>query len=127
MRRIEPLVRDEAIGTSVDPIMLEVFNNLFMSIAEQMGATLAKTAASVNIRERLDFSCAIFNAHGDLVANAPHVPVHLGVHECERPVHSARECRDRSGPVTCFMMNDPFNGGTHLPDVTVVTPVLRQG
>lgn len=123
LRRIEPLVRDEAIGTSVDPIMLEVFNNLFMSIAEQMGATLAKTAASVNIRERLDFSCAIFNAHGDLVANAPHVPVHLG--SMSASVRSIlRENAGQIRPGDVFMMNDPFNGGTHLPDVTVVTPVF---
>ncbi|MEM1364853.1 MAG: hydantoinase B/oxoprolinase family protein, partial [Pseudomonadota bacterium] len=105
---------------------LEVFNNLFMSIAEQMGATLAKTAASVNIRERLDFSCAIFNADGDLVANAPHVPVHLG--SMSASVRSI--LRDNAGsmqPGDVFMMNDPFNGGTHLPDVTVVTPVFDEG
>ncbi|MEN0087336.1 MAG: hydantoinase B/oxoprolinase family protein, partial [Pseudomonadota bacterium] len=123
LTRVEELVRSEAIGTSVDPIMLEVFNNLFMSIAEQMGATLAKTAASVNIRERLDFSCAIFDAKGDLVANAPHVPVHLG--SMSASVKSI--LRDNEGairPGDVFMMNDPFNGGTHLPDVTVVTPVF---
>lgn len=123
LRRYVPLERKEAIGTSVDPIMLEVFNNLFMSIAEQMGATLAKTAASVNIRERLDFSCAIFDTSGDLVANAPHVPVHLG--SMSASVKSI--LRENAGQIArgdVFMMNDPFNGGTHLPDVTVITPVF---
>ena len=123
LRRTVPLVRKEAVGTTVDPIMLEVFNNLFMSIAEQMGATLAKTAASVNIRERLDFSCAIFDANGDLVANAPHVPVHLG--SMSASVKSIlRENAGQIAPGDVFMMNDPFNGGTHLPDVTVITPVF---
>ncbi len=123
LRRVVALERSEAIGTRVDPIMLEVFNNLFMSIAEQMGATLAKTSASVNIRERLDFSCALFNADGDLVANAPHVPVHLG--SMSASVRTIlRENAGRIRPGDVFMMNDPFNGGTHLPDVTVVTPVF---
>lgn len=123
LKRTTPLMRKEAIGTTVDPIMLEVFNNLFMSIAEQMGATLAKTAASVNIRERLDFSCAIFDAKGDLVANAPHVPVHLG--SMSASVKSIlRENEGQIAPGDVFMMNDPFNGGTHLPDVTVITPVF---
>ncbi len=113
----------EAIGTSVDPVMLEVFNNLFMSIAEQMGATLANTAYSVNIKERLDFSCAVFNAQGELVANAPHVPVHLGsMGESIKTV--IRENRDTMKPGMVFMLNAPYNGGTHLPDVTVVTPVF---
>lgn len=125
LRRVVALDRAEAIGTSVDPIMLEVFNNLFMSIAEQMGATLAKTSASVNIRERLDFSCAIFDAEGDLVANAPHVPVHLG--SMSASVNSIlRENAGRIRPGDVYMMNDPFNGGTHLPDVTVVTPVFDE-
>ena len=123
LRRIVPIQRDEAIGTSVDPVMLEVFNNLFMSIAEQMGATLANTAYSVNIKERLDFSCAIFDANGDLVANAPHVPVHLGsMSESVRTVLRQNEGKIQPGDV--FMMNNPFNGGTHLPDVTVITPVF---
>lgn len=123
LRRVKALTRGEAIGTTVDPIMLEVFNNLFMSIAEQMGATLAKTAASVNIRERLDFSCALFDAAGDLVANAPHVPVHLGSMSASvKTILEANAGDIRPGDV--FMMNDPFNGGTHLPDVTVVTPVF---
>ncbi|MEM9269801.1 MAG: hydantoinase B/oxoprolinase family protein, partial [Pseudomonadota bacterium] len=123
LTRTEKLVHQDAIGTKVDPIMLEVFNNLFMSIAEQMGATLAKTSVSVNIRERLDFSCALFNAEGDLVANAPHVPVHLG--SMSASVKSIlRENEGEIRPGDVFMMNDPFNGGTHLPDVTVITPVF---
>ncbi len=123
LRRVVPLERTEAIGTSVDPVMLEVFNNLFMSIAEQMGATLANTAYSVNIKERLDFSCAIFDQHGDLVANAPHVPVHLGsMSGSVRSILKQNAGRIRPGDV--FMMNNPFNGGTHLPDVTVITPVF---
>ncbi|WP_368188375.1 hydantoinase B/oxoprolinase family protein [Aestuariibius sp. HNIBRBA575] len=123
LRRIVPLARTEAIGTSVDPVMLEVFNNLYMSIAEQMGATLANTAYSVNIKERLDFSCAIFDQNGDLVANAPHVPVHLGsMSGSVRSILSANAGNIRPGDV--FMMNNPFNGGTHLPDVTVITPVF---
>jgi 5-oxoprolinase (ATP-hydrolysing) len=126
LRRAIPLARKDAIGTSVDPIMLEVFNNLFMSIAEQMGATLAKTAASVNIRERFDFSCAIFDAQGNLVANAPHVPVHLG--SMSASVKSIlHENAGAIEPGDVFMMNDPFNGGTHLPDVTVITPVFDEG
>ena len=123
LTRTEPLMRDEAVGTKVDPILLEVFNNLFMSIAEQMGATLAKTAASVNIRERLDFSCALFDRAGDLVANAPHVPVHLGSMSASvKTILTANAGKIRPGDV--FMMNDPFDGGTHLPDVTVITPVF---
>ncbi len=125
LRRTKELKREEAIGTSVDPVMLEVFNNLFMSIAEQMGATLANTAYSVNIKERYDFSCAIFDAAGDLVANAPHVPVHLGsMSESVRTILKQNEGRIRPGDV--FMMNNPFNGGTHLPDVTVITPVFDE-
>ncbi len=123
LRRVVPLARQEAIGTSVDPVMLEVFNNLFMSIAEQMGATLANTAYSVNIKERYDFSCAIFDAAGDLVANAPHVPVHLG--SMSDSVRTAlRENAGQIRPGDVFMMNNPYNGGTHLPDVTVITPVF---
>jgi 5-oxoprolinase (ATP-hydrolysing) len=123
LRRVKPIVRDEAIGTAVDPVMLEVFNNLFMSIADQMGATLANTANSVNIKERLDFSCAIFDAAGDLVANAPHVPVHLGsMSESVRTI--LRQNAGTISPGDVFMMNNPYNGGTHLPDVTVITPVF---
>lgn len=125
LRRIVPLERTEAIGTTVDPVMLEVFNNLYMSIAEQMGATLANTAYSVNIKERLDFSCAIFDHHGDLVANAPHVPVHLGsMSGSVRSILHQNAGNIRPGDV--FMMNNPFNGGTHLPDVTVITPVFDE-
>ena len=123
LRRMKTLNRKEAIGTSVDPVMLEVFNNLFMSIADQMGATLANTAYSVNIKERYDFSCAIFNAAGDLVANAPHVPVHLGsMSDSVRTILRQNAGKIRPGDV--FMMNNPYNGGTHLPDVTVITPVF---
>ncbi len=113
----------EAIGTSVDPVMLEVFNNLFMSIAEQMGLTLQNTSYSVNIKERLDFSCAVFDASGDLVANAPHIPVHLGsMSESVRTV--IRENQGEMVPGDVFALNTPYNGGTHLPDVTVITPVF---
>ena len=123
LTRNSPLARTEAIGTKVDPVMLEVFNNLFMSIADQMGATLANTAYSVNIKERYDFSCAIFDENGDLVANAPHVPVHLGsMSESVRVI--LRQNKDHIKPGDVFMMNNPFNGGTHLPDVTVITPVF---
>ncbi len=115
--------RREAVGTEADPVMLEVFNNLFMNIAEQMGATLANTATSVNIRERLDFSCAVFDPVGNLVANAPHMPVHLGsMGESVRAI--LREHGGRMVPGDVFMMNAPFGGGTHLPDITVVTPVF---
>jgi len=125
LTRHEPL-RQAPIGTSIntyaDPIMLEVFNNLFMNIAEQMGATLANTAYSVNIKERLDFSCALFDFHGQLVANAPHVPVHLGsMSESIKTIIELNRHTMQAGDV--FMLNAPFNGGTHLPDVTVVTPV----
>ena len=123
LTRNSPLARTEAIGTKVDPVMLEVFNNLFMSIADQMGATLANTAYSVNIKERYDFSCAIFDENGDLVANAPHVPVHLGsMSESVRVI--LRQNKDHIKPGDVFMMNNSFNGGTHLPDVTVITPVF---
>ncbi|MFT5700190.1 MAG: 5-oxoprolinase (ATP-hydrolyzing) [Desulforhopalus sp.] len=112
-----------AIGTTADPVMLEVFNNLFMSIAEQMGATLANTSYSVNIKERLDFSCALFDQDGNLVANAPHVPVHLGsMGESIKTV--IRENSSSMQPGDVFMLNAPYNGGTHLPDVTVITPVF---
>ncbi|MCB1857946.1 MAG: hydantoinase B/oxoprolinase family protein [Gammaproteobacteria bacterium] len=125
MSRVVPRDKREAIGTDVDPVMLEVFNNLFMSVAEQMGATLANTAYSVNIKERLDFSCALFDPQGGLVANAPHVPVHLGsMGESVRTILKLNEGAICPGDV--FMMNNPFNGGTHLPDVTVITPVFDE-
>jgi 5-oxoprolinase (ATP-hydrolysing) len=117
--------RETALGTDADPVMLEVFNNLFMNIAEQMGATLQNTAYSVNIKERLDFSCALFDAGGNLVANAPHVPVHLGsMSDAVRTV--ARLNKGDIAPGDAFMLNAPFNGGTHLPDVTVITPVFGE-
>jgi 5-oxoprolinase (ATP-hydrolysing) len=111
-----------AIGTKADPVMLEVFNNLFMSIAEQMGVTLEKTAYSVNIKERLDFSCAVFDAQGELIANAPHMPVHLGSMDKSVETIIAQNPKMRPGDV--FVLNAPYNGGTHLPDITVVTPVF---
>ncbi|PSL18502.1 hydantoinase B/oxoprolinase family protein [Shimia abyssi] len=126
LERHEEKAREVAAGTNVDPVLLEVFNNLFMSVADQMGATLANTSWSVNIKERLDFSCAIFDTAGDLVANAPHVPVHLGsMAESIRTV-----MRENDGDIhdgDAFMLNSPYNGGTHLPDVTVVTPVFHDG
>ncbi len=125
LERFEARAAREAVGTKADPVMLEVFNNLFMSIAEQMGATLANTAYSINIKERLDFSCAIFDARGDLVANAPHVPVHLGsMGETIKTV--MRENAGRLRPGSVYALNAPYNGGTHLPDVTVVTPVYDE-
>ncbi len=123
LTRAVPLTRSQAIGTTADPVMLEVFNNLFMSIAEQMGVTLQNTAYSVNIKERLDFSCAVFEANGALVANAPHMPVHLG--SMDRSVETIiklNQGRVSDGDV--FALNAPYNGGTHLPDITVVTPVF---
>jgi 5-oxoprolinase (ATP-hydrolysing) len=123
LRRVVARPARVAIGTRVDPVMLEVFNNLFMSIAEQMGATLANTAHSVNIKERLDFSCAVFSHEGSLVANAPHMPVHLGsMGESIQTV--IRERRGTMNPGDVYMLNAPYNGGTHLPDVTVITPVF---
>ncbi|MGL4237893.1 hydantoinase B/oxoprolinase family protein [Tabrizicola sp.] len=126
LRRVEAIARPPAAGTEADPVLLEVFNNLFMSVADQMGATLANTAWSVNIKERLDFSCAIFDANGDLVANAPHVPVHLGsMSHAVKTVIAAVGTTARVGDA--WMLNSPWNGGTHLPDVTVITPVFVGG
>jgi 5-oxoprolinase (ATP-hydrolysing) len=123
LTRVVPMPKREAIGTSVDPVMLEVFNNLFMSIAEQMGFTLQNTAYSVNIKERVDFSCAIFDSDGSLIANAPHMPVHLGsMGESIRAVINNNAGKIRPGDV--YMLNAPYNGGTHLPDITIVTPVF---
>ena len=120
--RIEPRETRMAIGTQVDPVMLEVFNNLFMNIAEQMGLQLQNTAYSVNIKERLDFSCALFDARGNLIANAPHMPVHLGsMSESIKTVVARNAGTMKPGDV--YALNDPYHGGTHLPDVTVVTPV----
>ncbi|MEM6439871.1 MAG: hydantoinase B/oxoprolinase family protein, partial [Pseudomonadota bacterium] len=122
LTRVVPLERQEAVGAKADPVMLEVFNNLFMSIAEQMGATLANTAYSVNIKERLDFSCALFDPDGGLVANAPHVPVHLG--SMSESIRTIIRLNPDMKPGDVFVLNAPFNGGTHLPDVTVITPVF---
>ncbi|MEQ1776143.1 MAG: hydantoinase/oxoprolinase family protein, partial [Burkholderiales bacterium] len=123
LTRRKPRAAHTAIGTTVDPVMLEIFNNLFMAIAEQMGVTLANTAYSVNIKERLDFSCALFDAQGNLIANAPHMPVHLGsMGESVRWVIRDNAARMRAGDV--YMLNDPYRGGTHLPDITVITPVF---
>ncbi|MFF3318277.1 hydantoinase B/oxoprolinase family protein [Streptomyces sp. NPDC003035] len=123
LTRARPRPARVAVGTDVDPVLLEVFNNLFMSIAEQMGVRLENTAHSVNIKERLDFSCALFDAEGNLIANAPHIPVHLG-----SMGESIKEVLRRGGdslrPGDVYAINDPYHGGTHLPDVTVVTPVF---
>ena len=121
LERVQRRSGERAAGTQVDPVMLELFNNIFMNIAEQMGLRLQNTAYSVNIKERLDFSCALFDGTGALIANAPHMPVHLGsMSESIRTVID-RNPQMRSGDV--FVLNDPYHGGTHLPDITVVTPV----
>ena len=123
LQRAHALRRDAAIGTDVDPVMLEIFNNLFMAIAEQMGSVLQNTASSVNIKERLDFSCALFDVDGELIANAPHMPVHLG--SMSESIQAV--IRERAGtmkPGDVFILNAPYNGGTHLPDVTVIAPVF---
>jgi 5-oxoprolinase (ATP-hydrolysing) len=126
LNRIEARHTKHAAGTTVDPVLLEVFNNLFMNIAEQMGLQLQNTAYSVNIKERLDFSCALFSADGHLIANAPHMPVHLGsMGESIKTVIRENEAHMRRGDV--FVLNDPYHGGTHLPDVTVITPVFLEG
>jgi len=125
LNRAVPRATRIAAGIEADPVLLEVFNNLFMSIAEQMGAVLQNSAYSVNIKERLDFSCALFDAEGRLVANAPHVPVHLGsMGGAVRAIIRRRNKRIRPGDV--YALNDPFAGGTHLPDITVVTPVFGE-
>jgi len=122
LQRRVPRAARHAVGTQVDPVLLEVFNNLFMNIAEQMGLQLQNTAYSVNIKERLDFSCALFDAQGQLIANAPHMPVHLGsMGESIKTV--IRENAGAMRPGDVFVLNDPYHGGTHLPDITVITPV----
>ena len=122
LERAVPRALQYAAGTTVDPVLLEVFNNLFMNIAEQMGLQLQNTAYSVNIKERLDFSCALFDAEGQLIANAPHMPVHLGsMGESIKTV--IRENTGRMQPGDVYVLNDPYHGGTHLPDITVITPV----
>ncbi len=125
LSRAKKLKRAHAIGTHADPVMLEVFNNLFMSIAEQMGVSLQNTAYSVNIKERLDFSCAVFAHDGTLVSNAPHMPVHLG--SMDRSVETIiRDNKGRIRPGDVYAINAPYNGGTHLPDITVCTPVFDE-
>ncbi len=125
LERVVPREKRVALGTRADPVMLEIFNNLFMSIAEQMGLRLQNTAYSVNIKERLDFSCALFDEAGNLIANAPHMPVHLGsMGESIKTV--MRENAGRMKPGNVYMLNAPYNGGTHLPDVTVITPVFDE-
>jgi 5-oxoprolinase (ATP-hydrolysing) len=124
VRRSEPRARDE-VSAVADPVLLEIFNSLFMSIAEQMGSRLESTAQSVNIKERLDFSCALFDPDGNLVANAPHIPVHLGSMGTSVKEVIARR-RGTMRPGDTYAVNDPFHGGTHLPDVTVITPVFSE-
>ena len=126
LSRVSALPARRAVAAgAVDPVRLEIFNNLFMSIAEQMGVRLQSTAHSVNIKERLDFSCAIFDATGNLIANAPHIPVHLGsMGESIKMVAGRNAGRIRRGDV--YALNDPYHGGTHLPDITVVTPVFPE-
>ena len=126
LNRVQVRQTKHAAGTTVDPVLLEVFNNLFMNIAEQMGLQLQNTAYSVNIKERLDFSCALFSAEGHLIANAPHMPVHLGsMGESIKTVIRENAGKMHRGDV--FVLNDPYHGGTHLPDVTVITPVFLEG
>lgn len=126
LTRAQPVQRAFAAGTRVDPVLLGIFNKLFMSIAEQMGFVLQNTAHSVNIRERLDFSCAIFDARGQLIANAPHIPVHLGsMGESVQALLGRHAAELKHGDV--YLLNSPYAGGTHLPDITVVTPVFDAG
>ena len=125
LRRVRPRPAAHAVGTQADPVMLEIFNNLFMNIAEQMGLRLQNTAHSVNIKERLDFSCALFDAQGQLIANAPHMPVHLG--SMSESIKTVIERNPAMQPGDVYVLNDPYHGGTHLPDVTVVTPVYLAG
>jgi 5-oxoprolinase (ATP-hydrolysing) len=126
LERTTPRAIRYAAGTAVDPVLLEVFNNLFMNIAEQMGLQLQNTAYSVNIKERLDFSCALFDADGNLIANAPHMPVHLGsMGESIKTVIARNRSDMQRGDV--YVLNDPYHGGTHLPDITVITPVYLEG
>jgi len=121
LERVQPRAAQTALGTDADPVLLEVFNNLFMNIAEQMGLRLQNTAYSVNIKERLDFSCALFDAQGQLIANAPHMPVHLG--SMSESIRTVIARNPHMQPGDAYVLNDPYHGGTHLPDVTVVTPV----
>ena len=128
LTRSEALTRERAAGTQVDPVRLEIFNNLFMAIAEEMGVVLQSTATSVNIKERLDFSCALFDADGALIANAPHIPVHLGSmgDSIARVIEARGQRADGRGfrRGDAYVLNDPYRGGTHLPDITVIVPVF---
>ena len=125
LERVHARVHESAVGTDVDPVMLEIFNNLFMSVAEQMGVVLQNTAHSVNIKERLDFSCAVFDRVGELIANAPHIPVHLGAmsESVKATIHKHRATMC-AGDV--FVLNSPYDGGSHIPDVTIITPVFDE-
>ncbi len=125
LRRAHARPATAALGTRADPIMLEVFNNLFMNVAEQMGLRLQNTAHSVNIKERLDFSCAVFDADGALIANAPHMPVHLG--SMSESIRAVIAANPRLRADEAYVLNDPYRGGTHLPDITVITPVFLDG
>ncbi len=131
LTRTVPLERARAAGTEADPVRLEIFNNLFMAIAEEMGVVLQSTATSVNIKERLDFSCALFDRHGALIANAPHIPVHLGSmgDAIARVIEARGSGRDGRGfrRGDAYVLNDPYRGGTHLPDITVIVPVFYSG
>jgi 5-oxoprolinase (ATP-hydrolysing) len=131
LTRTLPLARERAAGTAVDPVRLEIFNNLFMAIAEEMGVVLQSTATSVNIKERLDFSCALFDREGALIANAPHIPVHLGSmgDSIARVIEARGAARDGRGfrRGDAYVLNDPYRGGTHLPDITVIVPVFFSG
>ena len=139
LTRTTPIVRAPAEGTAVDPVRLEIFNNLFMAIAEEMGVVLQSTATSVNIKERLDFSCALFDSHGALIANAPHIPVHLGSmgDSIARVIEARGRASDGPGDKPsdgrgfrrgdAYVLNDPYRGGTHLPDITVIVPVFYGG
>jgi 5-oxoprolinase (ATP-hydrolysing) len=131
LARTSPRAGAPAAGTDADPVMLEIFNNLFMAIAEEMGVALQSTASSVNIKERLDFSCALFDREGSLIANAPHIPVHLGsMGDSIRTIIEARSAaRDGRGmkPGDAYVLNAPYRGGTHLPDITVIMPVFVDG
>ncbi len=124
LERVDPRRESNDVDTAVDPVQLEIFNNLFMNIAEQMGLVLENTAASVNIKERLDFSCAVFDPDGDLIANAPHMPVHLG--SMSESIKSITGQNPHMKPGQVYVMNAPYNGGTHLPDITVIKPVFDE-
>lgn len=131
LSRTTPLARERAAGTAADPVRLEIFNNLFMAIAEEMGVVLQSTATSENIKERLDFSCALFDREGALIANAPHIPVHLGSmgDSIARVIEARGSARAGRGfrRGDAYVLNDPYRGGTHLPDITVIVPVFYAG